>query len=368
MKNICYIVTSTEVYGGEKNLLNLLLKLNRDKYNPIILLPINRSLCNDLLKMNVRYEIWSLHDCKGVLSFIAGFIKSLYFYTKNKINIVHFNQATFWKPPEILAAKLLRIPIITHVHFPLDKLIVNSFVKFSDCFLSVSKTVAKNIPAIKDSKIITIYNGIDISIYENAKNIKNDLGIPNDTFLIGYIGQLIPRKGIEYLVEAANEIVKNNKNFKFLIVGEVRLDSKEYLERIEEKINSLNLNKYFDFIGYRNDIPNILKTIDVFVLPSLKEALPLTLCEAGAAGVPSIATDVNGTFEIVQDGITGYLISPKSSSELSEKIMILMSDRNLLINMGQNAKIFVKNEFNINKQIQKIEHIYNKIATKTFIK
>lgn len=205
-----------------------------------------------------------------------------------------------------------------------------------------------NIPA---RKVRLIYNGIDLELY---KPINRSL---KETFTIGTVGRIVPVKdqltlikAIEYLLRERPEL---HNNLRLIIVGDGEL-----LPTIQTYIYEHHLQDCIDLLGARNDVSEILKTIDVFVLPSLAEGIALTLLEAMASGLPVIATNVGGNPELVEDGVNGMLVSSQSIVGLAECIQCYQNDSDLRKMHGQLGRKKIEKHFSIETMTKNYQMLY----------
>jgi glycosyltransferase involved in cell wall biosynthesis len=182
---------------------------------------------------------------------------------------------------------------------------------------------------------ILIHNGIDTRIFEK-KGTKH----PNTIVTITFVGRLVYGKGVQDLILAFPEITKESK-VKLLIVGDGSY--RPELEGLVQRVDKENIQ----FLGQKNqrEIAEILTTTNIFVNPSYSEGLPTSVLEAGAAGLPIVATDVGGTREIIEDGKSGFLIPPGDSQALTEKVCQLIKNKQLREDFGRNIRQFVKENF-----------------------
>lgn len=231
-----------------------------------------------------------------------------------------------------------------------EKIITNS--------LATKNSLLKNIDWLNENKIDVVYNGINIHEYSesNTKNLKEELKINQESKVIGFVGRLSPQKGIEYLVEAYAKIAEVYKDTYLLIVGEGEL--KEYCVT---EFRKLNLTDKVIFTGFRKDIPNVMRTIDILVLPSLWEGFGIVLVEAMAAQKPCVASRISSIPEIVINGKTGILVDAKNSDALASALSTLLSDEEKRKVMGKNGQKLVDEKFSMSKMIQSYEKIFSEL-------
>lgn len=237
----------------------------------------------------------------------------------------------------------------------------------TDMMVTSSEAVRRSFirRGIREDKIVTIYNGIDFSKFDSidrveARNkIRLEFGLDDSTFLVGTIARLRRVKGLGHLIEAAKQIVENVPDVRFLIVGDGPQKA-----GLEYKVKQLDLSPRFIFAGTRGDVPAILSALDLFVLPSLSEALGIAVIEALVMRVPVVATKVGGVPEIVKSGETGLLVSPKDPLGLGEAIAYMHSNRDRAIAMAQAGERRVREMFEIGYLARKQVELYEMLLAK----
>jgi glycosyltransferase involved in cell wall biosynthesis len=266
-----------------------------------------------------------------------------------------------------LAAFLAGVPVIiasVHDNYRTDKRpkrrIMNRILaKITDKIVAVSEDVKEDIiryDSIDPSKIEVIPNGIDVERFNPEKNttdIRKEFSLEEDDIVIGFIGRIVPAKGLEYLLNALPYLNEEFKNIKLLIVGEGSL-----VEELKKRAKKNNIFDNILFIGRRRDIPEILACINIFVMPSIAEGLPNALLEAMAMGKPIVTTEVGGIPEIVKNGFNGLLVPPRDTVSLSKAIKELISNDQLAAKLGQAARDLVRDNLSIKAIAQKWQSIY----------
>ena len=223
-------------------------------------------------------------------------------------------------------------------------------------------TVSKNLKnrlineiKIKPEKIIHIPNGVDtnkFNIYRKEFTRKK-FGFKKEDFIIGIVARLDPIKNHKTLFFAFKEIVKNYPQVKLIIVGDGSLR-----EELKEKSYQLGIKNKVIFMGERDNVSEILKTFDIFVLPSLNEGMSNTILEAMATGIPVIASNVGGNPELVIDGRTGFLFSPNDVESLVQKIKTYILHPELKQKHGYNARKRVEEKFSLDQMVRRYEELY----------
>ena len=205
---------------------------------------------------------------------------------------------------------------------------------------------------------IVIHSGIDTNIFRKKNtNLREKLSL-GDSVVITFIGRLIYAKGVHDLIPVFADIERELNNLKLLIVGYGHY--KQELEKLAEK----TYKEKILFLGRKNrkEIAEILSITDIFVNPSYSEGLPTSVLEAGAIGLPIVATDVGGTREIIENYKTGLLVPPGDTKLLKEKIFELTEDKDLRRVLGENAHKITKEKFNWDVIAKKYEKIYGEVV------
>jgi len=218
---------------------------------------------------------------------------------------------------------------------------------------------------IESQRVVKIYNGIEIDEYRMdydkeaihvKSSLREEMGLKKDIPIIGVIGRLVWQKGFEYFIEAIPGLLKKFKDARFLIVGEGKLE-----EELKLKSKRLGLEDKLIFTGFRSDIKEVLASIDVFVMPSLLEGLPMTLLEAMAMGTPIVATDIDGITEVLDNGKTGLLVPPKDTKALTDAITYLLVHSDKAYQIGLTARKVVEERFRVDVMVQKVEEVYEEL-------
>jgi glycosyltransferase involved in cell wall biosynthesis len=204
-------------------------------------------------------------------------------------------------------------------------------------------------------KIRIIYNGIDMIEYKKI-NSRVLYKRKNGEIILGNAGRLSEEKGHVYLLELARELKKRNANFKILIAGSGKLYSK--LQKIAKMYN---VHKEVRFLGFVDNIKSFHRTIDIFILTSLWEGLANVLMEAMAEKKPVIAFDILSSAEIVDHGVTGYLIKKGNIEDLADKVSTLMNNVELRKELGRQGKNKVERFFTMDETLRQVEDLLEEL-------
>ncbi len=210
---------------------------------------------------------------------------------------------------------------------------------------------------IDRNRMRAIHRGVDTSIFHpgyDKSEIRAELGLKEDDFFVLWVGRLakpVEMKGTKYLIEAVKELIPVYKNLKLVLVGDGngRRENEEWARNIKGSVV---------FTGYRSDVYRFMSAADVFVLSSLCEGCPNVVLEASACGTPVVASRVGAVPDLIEDGKTGIIVSPKSVAEIRQALTRLIEEPSLRLGMGERARERMKEEFTIDAICQKLEGFY----------
>jgi len=329
---ILHLISSRGLYGAERVALDLCKSLKR--YGCESIIGVIRNSHNPHLEVADEARKNSIDTvifpCEAQLD-VKLIFRIRKYASKNQINLIHCHgyKSNFYG---LLASKK-GIPIVTTNHNWLtshwklrayrrfDSLLIRYFTRI----IAVSNGIKKEMLAygVPKEKIRVIDNGIDIARFRDMispEAVREEFGLKKELTIIGTIGNLGPEKGHVYLLRAAKDIVKNFESVKFFFVGDGPL--RAYLKN---EATQLGIGDNVTFTGFRTDIPNLLSIMDIFVLPSVKEGLPMVLLEAMAAKKAVVATRVGAIPKVVDNG-NGILVEPRDAAGLQKAIVSLLTN------------------------------------------
>jgi glycosyltransferase involved in cell wall biosynthesis len=337
--NILYIITKLELGGAQKQLLSLVRGLDKEKFNPYILSAYDGLLVDaagDIVGLKlIRCRLLErpIQPVKDILAlfFIYRFIKN------NKIDIVHTHSSKAGILGRLAASAAGVRNIVHTVHgWSFHKYQLKIAYYF---YLFLEKICASFSSAIivvsRWDKRLALQQGVGrqdqyrlIRYAINYEKLKDDteaaqarkeFGLTEADLVVGMVACFKPQKSPLDFIKLAGAINKDFPDAKFILVGDGVLR-----KQISVLIKKLNLKEQIILTGWRNDIVRILSCLDIFVLTSLWEGLPIVVLEAMAAGLPVVATDTGGISEVVLQGKTGYLVKPKDMPALQSRLRELL--------------------------------------------
>ncbi len=356
-----------QVGGGETHVLDLVRKLDKSKFQVDVLSFTDGPMVEKLNSLGINTYV--IHTEKPFDINIWGTVSE--FISNGGYHIVHAH-GTRAASNVFYATNKLNIPMVYTVHGWSFHNNQNYFVRrlreLSESYLT--KKAFKTITVSESNKndgvnkfglkrVQVIYNGIDDEKFNPIKeytDIRSEFGISENKTLVGYLVRMTEQKDPFTMIKAIKKVSKTNKNIMFLMVG-----NGDLLDATKNMANELGVSEQIVFSDFRSDIPDILKAIDIYCLPSLWEGMPIGMLEAMAMGKACIATSVDGTKELVNDGVNGILINTKDSDMLAKQIIHLHLHPEKRTALGNNAKDYISKNFSLNEMVEKVQNIYSEI-------
>jgi glycosyltransferase involved in cell wall biosynthesis len=277
-----------------------------------------------------------------------------------------------------LLAPRVKVPVfVAHEHTwsfegqPLRKLLDRHLIaRRADAFVAVSREDQRRmveIEGVPEAKTRFIPNGIPKpSTSEPSSDLRAELGIGADQPVIGVVAVMRPQKALDVLVRAAESIREQLPNLRVLVVGggggrgEER--GTDYAQDIHSLAADLGLEETVDFLGPRDDVPDVLAALDVAVLSSDYEGSPISILEYMEAGKPVVATRVGGVPDLVEDGVTGVLVDRQDPEALAEAVVGLLRDPDRARSMGEAGRRRRREEFSIEASVRRVEALYEELC------
>ncbi len=253
---------------------------------------------------------------------------------------------------------------LVHAYHPVTRIFHRLTSVLDDVTIAVSNQVLESIMKSKwfrPAKASVIYGGIQVEHATRSPaaitQARRALGIPDGYSVIGNVAHIRrPEKGHPYLIEAAKLIMDSKPNTILICVG--REKEAGYVASLKRQAAVLGIEDRVLFTGFVQDAMTLVPAFDVFVLSSLFEGLPVAMMEAMSLGIPPVVTDVGGIPEVVTDGHNGYLVKPRDSVALANRVITILEDTALRTAFGQRARATALERFSAKRMVREIEAIY----------
>ncbi|MFX1487141.1 MAG: glycosyltransferase family 4 protein [Promethearchaeota archaeon] len=318
----------------------------------------------------------TIHSIPYSVSF--PFLKMYRVVREQRVEIIHALMDYSTNTASAAAvSKMMNVPFVYTVQgigTRTDHLFVNAVAEFYDwtierliarvasraILLSKSLVSRTRKVGIEDSRSVVIPSGVDLDhfnprrpeVKKRAAVLRNELGISSNNIVIGYVGRLVPAKGLSYLILALKHIEREHPDIVLLIIGDG--PEKANLERMAKDLKIKTV-----FAGWQSDTAPYYAIMGIFVLPSLFEGLPLVILEAMAMGKPVVATNVGGTADLIANRKNGFLVPVRDHERIASALKELIEDSNMRIRIGDINRQKVKKNFSWDVIVPKVEKVYN---------
>jgi glycosyltransferase involved in cell wall biosynthesis len=362
---ILQISSAQSLGGGERHLADLAIGLAEHGHDVHVALRPNSPLIDELRSLPPK-NITTL-PLRNSLD--ASSARSLAKLVKAKgIQITHAHMARDY-PLAAYAARATpgaRLIVTRHVLFPLTRLHRITLSKAAR-IIAVSAAVASQLRAdaiVPPEKISVVLNGIDTGRFANAaaefdrRQFLAAWKLPQESLLVGTVGELTPLKGQEEFLQAASRILNDYPIAYFIIAGIDHSTENKHRARLEKVIKDLKLTDHVRLVGWLDELTQLYCALDVFVSASHTESFGLVLAEAMASGSAVVATRTQGAVELIESGETGLLVPISDVDQLSETITGLLRDNEKRVSLGQAAQQAAVTRFSVERMVAETEEIY----------
>jgi glycosyltransferase involved in cell wall biosynthesis len=395
-KRILFINHSVRHGGPGRSLFYLLKHLDRSRIMPLILVPkhdvfseqigsiglLENVIVDPRFPENIMRQPFFLKEDSrergsvllkalsiglNLLLLLSLILTSPFLIRRKRIDLIYCN-GTLAKMVGALIGMVGRRPVVWHVRNIQQrawmKAAMGCLARLPSVktIICVSRAAAEPFEHLK-KRVVVINNGLDIEEWDPASiegRLREEFGIPKEAVVIGSTGRIVPRKGFEYIIDAAKKIKRGGltgKRLKFVIVGDTpHFFRINHLEHLKQTVAREGLSDDFVFTGYKADVRGYLKDFDIFIIPSnYPDPFPRAVIEAMALSLPVVGFRQGGIVEAVEDGVTGFLLAPEEGWRMSEKIVQLAEDEELRAHMGRAGRERVKALFQARDTAQRVE-------------
>ena len=353
-----------QIGGGESHVLDLVTHLDKDEFTPVVLSFTDGPMVEKLRALKIKTYVIETLKPFNLSTYSA--VKALMKY--EQIDILHAH-GTRALSNTVFPAKAIGLPVVYTVHgwsfhqdqkFPVRKIREMSEKFLTDkADLTISVSNSNQLDGItrfnmKRSKVVNY--GIDLTKYNPnrpMKDIRDELGIIPGKTVVGYIVRMTVQKDPLTLIKAIKLVADVTADMQFLFIGDGDLKA-----QAQQLATELNINDMVSFHSFRQDVPEVLKAIDIYTLPSLWEGLPIGLLEAMAMQKAIVATPVDGTKEAITSGINGLLVPCQQPEELAQALLKLHRDPAMRTRIAEQAFNTVQETFALTQMVKNNENIY----------
>jgi len=381
MPQILNVLFEERVGGPQLRVLQVAQQLKERGYETIVALPKGDPHFARLLERAsipfYEFDLVRLRrslDLRLHLRFAARFgsnvagLRSL--IRQEEIGIVHTNG--LMNLQAALAARLEGAPLVWHINDVFTPPFLRAFLvplvrRWASRIAVASRAVAdccfRDRSAVED-RLQLLYAPVDVREFHpglSGASVRQEFGIASDAPVIGLVANVCPGKGHEYFLDAASLIQRRYPRAKFLVVGGKLENRCEFWDALQEQTARLQLERDVVFTGRRSDVPQLLRAMTVCVQASESEACPMAVLEASACGLPVVATNVGGTAEIVDRGVTGILIEPREPAQIARAVLRLLDSPGEARQMGLAGAERMRERFSLERCVETHARMYDAV-------
>jgi glycosyltransferase involved in cell wall biosynthesis len=288
------------------------------------------------------------------------------------IDVVHSHTSSFLGAA--LAAKLSGVPSIVHVReygYRLSPLLNRAYqrlvVLVADRILCCAEFIEQGFvqAGCPPRRVATVYNGVDLDVFRPGQDprLRRELGVPEAHRVVGFVGRLAPRKGVEYFLGAAEQVLRHRTDVAFVVVGDNDAPAEQrYKAALFATASRSGPPGAIRFLGARSDMAHVYASLDLLVFCSPQDMGPRVPLEAMAAGVPVVAASRGGAEEEVVDGDTGVRVPPEDTGAIARAILDLLARPERMRAMGVNARHRVERLFSQRQHVRRVADAYLDVA------
>lgn len=373
IKKICYFDEDGRFGGPQQRMLVIASELKKKNIDVEIVIPRDETeiFKKKLILSNIKFHELKITRLSLKINFLLKYfllffyeiIMLVNFFKKQKYDLIQANSTPQFKA--VIAAFLLRLKIVWIIEDSYFPSIIVFFFRFfsrlTNCKIIYTSERVHDFYFKGKKKLNNSTKEIFAPVDFHKFNFDQTFFVPDyidkEKFIITTVASVVPVKGLEYFINAADQIHKKNPNVSFIIAGPEISSQKKY----SKIINSMLFNKkYIKYIGMCDDIPRLLANSDLFVCSSVSEAGPITVYEAMSMKLPVITTDVGASRQIIDNYKNGIIVPIKNSKEISYAIEKILNNRSLRENIASNAYKFAIEFFSLDKIIKQYIEFYNK--------
>ena len=362
---ILQVSSASSFAGGERHVVDLINALTARGHELFAVVRPNSPLIPQLniLAQNIQtLPLRNAFDAYSALS-LAQLV------SRHRVNVIHAHMARDYSLAAYAARRNrnTKFVVTRHVLFPLNRFHKRTLARASRV-IAVSEATARHLQEqrlVAPERIVVIRNGIDLEKFQaidsasNRITYRRNLRVPENSLLVGSIGELRQLKRHDDFIRAAAIVSREFPSAYFVLAGAETSPAGEERERLKKLVDELGLSERFCFLGWLDNALSLLSALDVFVSASQTESFGLVIAEAMAAGAAVVSTTTEGAVELIKDGETGLLVPVGSIDQIASAISSLLSDANKRQQLARHAQRIAAEQFSLKRMVDEVERLYD---------
>lgn len=366
---VMFVVPSLSVGGAERHVVTLLPEMDPAKFTPsVICIGAEGDLFPTLRRAGIPAVALNLSGTRNIGRALRALVSSMRGDRPDIVVVRGYNAEMLGRLAALGAGVKRRVVWVHNIGDIAPRTMVRriadrSLAPSTSAYFGVAnaqRSYMRDRLRCPDAKVRIIHNGVDPALfdYHDDRNVLADLGIESGDPVVGMVAGLRPEKDHATLLRAARLVIDDIPNARFLIVGDGMLRPE-----LESLCVRLGISANVHFVGNRDDVSRFLRAMDVFTLCSFTvECFPFALLEAMACGRPAVCTDVGGVGEILDHGVTGYLVTPRDPGQLAARLVELLKNPAIAHRMGRAGRARVESKFSLERSVDEAEQALVAVA------
>lgn len=358
---ILWIYGYSDAFGGSWNSLRDSVRhFDPQAFDVRALLPCRGSTSRDLEVLGLPVFCRAAVPAGRNLRYLRAVWSICRLLARETIDLVYFADYAAWKPAALVAARLAGVPVVAHLHAVFNEdFVADRYLRTVEAIIGNSRATLNPLRRhVAAERLHVVYNGLDFEVFGPGSDRRGQF-FPRTSPLVGFVGIFRPEKGIEYFLEMVRILRPAHPQVRYLLVGgDSPVSSRGWLEKMMRRADDLGICDVVRFTGSRTDIPEMMRSLDVLVVPSLTEGFGRVIVEANAVGTPVVGSDVEGIPEVIEPGLTGLLVPPRDPQALATAVERILADPVWRARVAAVAPKRVRERFDPAKQARAIEAVW----------
>jgi glycosyltransferase involved in cell wall biosynthesis len=352
-----------EAFGGSFNsLLDILRHRSRDAFEVLAVLPGRGSCARELEALDVAVLEREIVPAARNVRYLRAAWSFRRRLRRLAVDLLYFADYTRWRPAELLGARLAGVPSVVHVRTPISRGFARdpSFRSATAIVGNSNATLAALRGLVAESKLHVVYNFVDLERFGPGPDARAEFFAGHPP-VVGFVGTFRPEKRVEDFLAMAKLVAARRPEVRFLAAGgDSRRRGDGGLEAMRRQAAAVGIGGVVHFTGGRTDIPEIMRSLDVLVVPSLNEGFGRVIIEANAVGKPVVACNAAAIPEVVEEGETGFLVPVRNPPALAEAVLRVLDDHHWRSRVAMIAPARVRERFAPDRQVAALEAIWRR--------
>lgn len=350
-----------QTFGGSFNsVLDVLSRVDRLRFAVAAAVPGPGNVAEALTGLGIPVHFLAESPSSRTVGFATSVASSLGFLWRRSTALIYVADYVTWRSSLLLAARLRHVPSVVHVRSPLGEDPLDPELLRATIIVGNSEASIRALRAHRpEGSIRVVHNFIDFASFDGARDRRREI-FGEHPPVVGFLGVFRPEKGIEYYLQMARLVAATRPDVRFLAVGgESAVSDIGWYPRMRQLAVDLGIESLVHFTGSRDDVPDMMKSMDVLVVPSLNEGFGRVIIEANAVGVPVVGADAAGIPEVIEHGRTGLLVPPRDAEGMADAVIRLLDDTTWRRCLSHDLPDWVRARFSPQGQMQALQKAWS---------